>query len=209
MLRLATAESPAGFGAPRIIRVMNAPVSELIELLSLERRPLGRVEFVARIDVAELERAGAAEPALELGRERGQLFGRQRRRCLEVFRPRYARHWQLVLDARFVLLERGREVEDRLAVLDRGHPAHREAAAVTGALHVVDDGLVDVTGAQEIGMQGMRRAAVGHRLLRRRQGLAEHLAAEHVAGADVAALAAEQVVFQALQAQQRKEFVDG
>ncbi len=41
-----------------------------------------------------------------------------------------------------------------------------------------------------------------HRLLRRRQRLPQHLSAEHVLGADVAALPAEQVVFQSLELQQ-------
>ena len=39
--------------------------------------------------------------------------------------------------------------------------------------------------------------------------LSEHLAAEHIAGADVAALAAEQVVFQPLQREQFDQFGDG
>ena len=41
------------------------------------------------------------------------------------------------------------------------------------------------------------------------QRLPQHLAAEHVAGADVAALATEQVVFQPLQREQFDQFGDG
>ena len=57
-------------------------------------------------------------------------------------------------------------------------------------------------------MQRVRVARIVDGLLRRGQGLAEHLAAEHVFGADVAALAAEQVVFEALQREQVDQFVD-
>lgn len=57
-------------------------------------------------------------------------------------------------------------------------------------------------------MQRMRLAAVFHRRLRCRQRLAQHLPTEHVFGADVAALATEQVVFQALQRQQADQFGD-
>src|SRR5690606_378735 len=105
-------------------------------------------------------------------------------------------------------LERGGEVEDRLAVLDRDHAAHRKAATVARALDVVDDRLLDVARTQEVGVRRMRAACAVDRLLRGREGLAEHLAAEYVARADVAALAAEQVVLEAFEGQQFDEFVD-
>ena len=75
----------------------------------------------------------------------------------------------------------------------------RPNAVAGGAIHG------GIAGAHEIGVQRMRTAAAGaafHRGLRRRQGLAQHLAAEDVLGADVAALAAEQVVLEALEAEQ-------
>ncbi|KAG0740209.1 hypothetical protein G6F24_017091 [Rhizopus arrhizus] len=68
-------------------------------------------------------------------------------------------------------------------MLDRGDPAHREAAAIAGTVHVVDDRVVDVAGAQEIGVQRMHVAAVVDRSLRRGQCLAQHLPAEHVLAA--------------------------
>ena len=95
-----------------------------------------------------------------------------------------------------------------LPVLDRGHAPHREAAAVAGAVDVVDDRMLDIAGAQEIGVQRMRRTRHRQRRLRRRQRLPEHLAAEHVLGADVAALAAEQVVLETFQRQQFDQFGD-
>ena len=45
-------------------------------------------------------------------------------------------------------------------------------------------------------------------LLRGRQGLSKHLAAEDVARADVAALAAEQVEFESFEAEQFDELAD-
>jgi len=57
-------------------------------------------------------------------------------------------------------------------------------------------------------MQGMNGAVGIDRALRRRQGLAQNLAAEHIACADVAALAAEQVFLEALQLQQFDKFAD-
>ena len=55
-------------------------------------------------------------------------------------------------------------------------------------------------------MQRMHAAAVFDGALGGRQRLAEHLAAEYVFGADVAALAAKQIVFQALEREQGDEF---
>lgn len=171
-------------------------------------RALGRIQFVARVHVAELERAAAGQPALYLDRQPLQHLGRQRAVRLDVFRLRHLGHLVLVLGTGFGLLERSRAEEDHLAVLDRGDPAHREAAAITGAVHVIDDGVVDVAGAQEIGVQRMHVATVVDRGLCRRQRLAQHLAAKHVLGADVAALPAEQVVLQPLQREQVDQLGD-
>src|SRR5690606_1743658 len=63
--------------------------------------------------------------------------------------------------------------------------------------------------AQEVGVQRMRRSRLRHGRLRRRQRLAQYLAAEHVAGPDVAALAAEQVFFQAFAREQVDQFGNG
>ncbi|CAH0272106.1 hypothetical protein SRABI35_03500 [Stenotrophomonas lactitubi] len=57
-------------------------------------------------------------------------------------------------------------------------------------------------------MQRMHMATVVDRGLGGRQGLAQHLPAEHVLGADVAALAAEQVVLQPLQREQIDQLGD-
>jgi hypothetical protein len=152
--------------------------------------------------VAELERSLPRQPALDLGRQRRHHVLGHRRRRVDVLRLGHLGHGQLVLDGVLVLLERGGHEEDHFAVLDRRDPAHGETAAIAGAVDLVDDRRGDVAGAQEVGMQRVRAARLGHRRLRRRQGLADDLATEDVLGADVAALAAEQVVFQAFQREQ-------
>ena len=48
-------------------------------------------------------------------------------------------------------------------------------------------------------MQRMHRASVFHSLLRSRQCLAQHLSTEHIAGADIAALATEQIALDPLE----------
>src|SRR3546814_7170144 len=68
--------------------------------------------------------------------------------------------------------------------------------------------MLDVARAQEVGVQRVRVARLGQRRLRRRQRLPQHLPAEHVLGADVAALAAEQVVLEPLQREQFDQFGD-
>ena len=68
--------------------------------------------------------------------------------------------------------------------------------------------MVDIAGAQEIGVAGMHVASRIDGLLRRRQRLPKHLAAENVFCANVAALPTEQVQFQPFQLQQVQQFVD-
>ena len=180
----------------------------------LERRTLRRIELVARVDRAEFERTHAVQPALHLARQLREFVGRELRRGLHVLGHRHVGHRQLMLGAGFGDLERRRHDEDRLAVLDRSHPAHRETAAVAGAVHVVDDRMLDIAGAQEIGVQRMRGARAlelvdVQRRLRGRQRLPQHLPTEDIFGADIAALPAEQIVFQPVQRQQFDQFGDG
>ncbi len=105
-------------------------------------------------------------------------------------------------------LERHGAVENLLAMLDRNHASSGKAPAVARALHVVDDRRRDVAGAQKIRMQRMRSTPGFDRLLRGGQGLTEHLAAEHVTCADIAALAAEQIVFETFELEQIDQLAD-
>ena len=101
----------------------------------LERRALGRMQFVARPDVAEFERAIQAQPALHLLRQPASSSGG--RGCsgsrssgsgtsgiVDWCSTPGSSTWNET-DA----------IQDRLAVLDRQHAPRRETAAVARALH--------------------------------------------------------------------------
>ena len=101
-------------------------------------------------------------------------------------------------------LERGRHVENRSPVLNRNDAAVAECLAVPGPVDVVDDRCGDIAATQEIGMQGMRGPPVD-RVVRRRQRLPENLTTENLRAADVAALAAEDVLLDPLELEQMQE----
>ena len=96
-------------------------------------------------------------------------------------------------------------MEDLLAVLDRGHAAAGEAVAVAAAIDEVDDRRIEVAALQEVGVQRVRHLRASPRCVGRAQRLAEHLAAEHLRGADVAARAAEQVILEPLELEQPEQ----
>ena len=102
------------------------------------------------------------------------------------------------------LVEGHRHVEDRPVALLRHHPAGGEGAAIADPLHPVDDRLADIAGAQEVGLQGMRRAR-RHGARRGRQGLADDLSAEDAGPDDVAAFALEAVLVQGRQVEQGEQ----
>ena len=78
---------------------------------------------------------------------------------------------------------------------------------VAAAIHLVDDRRLEIPPAQKIGVQGMHHAA-GHGARGGVEGLTEHLAAEHLGTADVAAFAAKQIDLKRLQLKQRQQFSD-
>ncbi len=100
-----------------------------------------------------------------------------------------------MIDPLFLLVEGGRHVEDRPAVLNRHHPSRREAAPVANALDVVDDRGMGIARQQKVTVQRVRQAAV-HRPAGGHEGLGQDLAAEDALLADIAALAAEKVDLQ-------------
>jgi hypothetical protein len=110
-----------------------------------------------------------------------------------------------VIGTVFLQLERRGHVENLLAVLDRDDTAAGEARAVTTAVDLVHDRRIEVAPPQEIRMQRVHQARHLHGLARRHQGLAEHLAAEHLRTADVAALAAKEVHLDPLEPQQLQQ----
>ena len=101
-------------------------------------------------------------------------------------------------------MERHRQREDRLAVLDRGDAAGGVALAVAQPLDLVDDRHLRIAGQDEIAMQRMRQpaldgaAAGDHRL-------ADHLAAEHPLPRGLRAGAAEQVHLERFEIEDRNQ----
>ena len=105
-------------------------------------------------DVALVDRVGAGEPVGESSRDRARA-GRATRAASRARAPRASAtggRRPLLVD-----VERRRQVEDGPAVLDGDHPPGRERSAVADAVHLVEDGHVGVPGAQEVGVERVRR----------------------------------------------------
>jgi len=113
-----------------------------------------------------------------------------------------------MLEARLDDLERRRHRKDRLAVLDRDDAARREALAVANPIDLVHDRLSRVADAQEVAVHRVGEALAGDGLFRGRQRLADDLAAEHVAPAEVLTLTAEEIVLDAFEAEQIEQLAE-
>ena len=70
--------------------------------------------------------------------------------------------------------------------------------AIAAAIHLIDDGTIEIAAAQEIGVQRMHVEAID-RVVRRHQCLTEHLSTIDLWTADVATLAAKQVDLESLE----------
>ncbi len=86
-------------------------------------------------------------------------------------------------------------------MLDRNDATRAEALAVARDVDLVNDGSIHVARQQEVCVQRVH-VARARGIARRRERLPEHLPAKHPVAADVAALAAEDVVFDALELEQ-------
>ena len=111
--------------------------------------------------------------------------------------------------SRFVVVEAGLQVEDRLAVLDRHDTTGREAAAVTDAVDLVQDRHGRIARAQEVRMQRVHEPAA---LVDRARGgderLSGDLATEHALTVLVGRRAAEDVHFDRFEVEQSHEVVE-
>jgi hypothetical protein len=165
---------------------------------TLFRRAPHRVQEIRRIHRAEFKWPLLAEETLHLFRHLADEFRIDLAEVAQRLRRRRVRHRGLVIEAGLGGLERCRHGQDRLAVLDRHHAPAGEAAAVAAAVHLEDDRHAEVAAAQEVGVQRVHAAPV-HGPGRGDQGLPQHLPAEDLRRADVAALAAEQVVLEGLE----------
>ena len=79
---------------------------------------------------------------------------------------------------RLLDVERGEHREDHLAVLQRGDVARRERPAVAVPVDLEDHRPLGPPGTEEVAVQRVRVAVVGHGQAGRTQGLRCHLAAE-------------------------------
>jgi hypothetical protein len=85
----------------------------------------------------------------------------------------------LVRQALLPDLEGDGGVEDCAAILLGNHPAGGKTVAVANRVHLIDDLLQRVTGAQEIAVHGVGGAILGYRLYRGVEGLGEYLPAKN------------------------------
>ena len=133
-----------------------------------ERPVLGR-----RIDVARVDRPRPRVPVAEPLPPRGHPLGEGG----QGLGLGHRRHRELVVEARFPDVERRRQVEDGVTVLD-GHDAPgREGAAVADTVDLVEDRDGGVARSEEVGVQRVDGARA-HRPAGGDQGLLRDLAAE-------------------------------
>lgn len=104
----------------------------------------------------------------------------------------------------FVDVERARKRQDRLAVLDPDDVAGREGATVPDAVYLVEDRVVRVARAEEVGVQGVDAATLD-RAPRGDEGLRGDLAAEDAPPRLVEADAPEDVHLDLLEVEQVNE----
>ncbi len=115
-----------------------------------------------------------------------------------------------MLDAALLrMMEGGGEIEDRLALLDRGDPARGEGPPVAHPLHLVHDRHPGDAGAQEVRVQRVDRAVALHGAPRGHQRLAGDLPAEDPLEGLLRAGAAEDVDLDLLQIEQIDQSLGG
>ena len=118
-------------------------------------------------------------------------------------------HRVLVLEPVLGHLEVGGHEVDRVAVLARDDAPGRERPAVPQPLDVVDDRHRRVAGPQEVRVQRVHVAVLGHGADARDQGLGGHLAAEHPLAVGLRLATPEQVDVERLDVEERDELVGG
>ena len=92
-------------------------------------------------------------------------------------------------------------------MLDGHDPAVGKAVSIQAAVHLVHNRCVEIAAAQEVGMQRMHHPA-GHRGGRGGQGLSQHLSAEYLRAADVAAFTPKQVDLELLELEEIQQVGD-
>jgi len=144
----------------------------------LSRQPRLRIAIVLGLHDVEFKGRVAARKAAHGG---WQFLLRldQLAQIRQRFGRWHVRHRQLVFNPLFRLLERSGHMEDLCAMLNGHHATAGKTAAIAAAIHLVDDGCIEIAAPQEICMQRMHAASL-YRGVGRAQCLAQHLAAEHL-----------------------------
>src|ERR1019366_6790329 len=119
----------------------------------------------------------------------------------------YVGHFDLVLEADFIVVKARLHVVDGATVLD-GHDATRaETASVANTVHLVESGGAGIAGAQEVRVQRVHPPGV-YGASRRHQGLRGHLPTEGSLAVSLRVLASEDVDLNVLEVQQVNEKIE-
>jgi hypothetical protein len=163
-----------------------------------------RRDQVHGLDRPQLERALAREEAAHLVGHLCENLGSHFAHVREPLGAGHLGHSRGVIESPLGRLERRGHVEDRPTMLNSDDTPRAEALAVARDVDLINDGRVHVAGQQEIRVQGVDVART-RGVARGRERLTEHLTAEHSVAAEVAALATEDVVFDALELEQLQQ----
>ncbi len=174
----------------------------------IDRRQLFALPEIRGSHRAKFERPFLGEKTLYLHWHAARQVLRDLVQCLKSVRAGHIGHHGMMLKPFFGDLERRGKIKDRPAVLNRDDAAIGEAAAIARTVNLVDYGRPDVSPAQKIGVQRVSNAVI-HGMLRSRQRLTHHLTAENLWAADITAVAAENIVLDALELQQRNQVFEG
>src|SRR5262249_22024349 len=174
----------------------------------LARRALGRPERVVPGHGAGLDRSIARGPLERGGGKRVAHLGPALLEARQRLRIGCVRHHGLVLRTLLLGLEGCGQVEDGLAVLDGDHAPRGEGPAVADAVHHVEDGRRRVSGAEEVGVQGVHHSAIDG-AARGDQRLTRHLPTEGALPIPLPAATAEDVHLELLEVEDLDEAIDG
>src|SRR5690349_18944849 len=106
-------------------------------------------------------------------------------------------------------MERGREAEDRVPMLDRRDPARRETATVAQPIHEVHDRRLQITREDEVSVQRVRLTRLGNGAPSGNERLRQHLTSKHATGADVAITSAIDVDVGRLEVEKLEQLENG
>jgi hypothetical protein len=154
-------------------------------------------------DVPDVDRPRQVPVRAEFVPGQRDLLGEGRQRV----RARHDGHLVGVLDARFDDLERRGQRENRLAALDRDHPARGERTAVPDPVDLVHNRNTRVAAADEVRVQRVHMPFRRDSPAGRDQRLAGDLPAEHPDRAVGGAHPAEDVVLDAFEVEQCDQLV--